>query len=149
MLTDEERAARSAEVIELLGLDRRRIRLLTAIHEAGHAVVANTVGALVISANVTSDEQIGIGDDYTHLDMPGGVEIPFPEYLTILAAGFQASYFWMEARGFGDTATLNKALNLLRASDWNTAKRLCQRWNRPTVASRETARRVNVPPRLA
>lgn len=35
----------SAQVIEMLGLTRRRIRLLSVVHEAGHVVVADTVGA--------------------------------------------------------------------------------------------------------
>ena len=66
--SSEKEIALSAEVIAMLGLEPRRIRLLSAIHEAGHVVVANTVGELVISSTVTSDEQIGTGDDHAHLD---------------------------------------------------------------------------------
>ncbi|MGW5277494.1 hypothetical protein ACWEQP_34200 [Streptomyces sp. NPDC004044] len=35
----------AAQVIEMLGLARRRIRLLSVVHEAEHVVVADTVGA--------------------------------------------------------------------------------------------------------
>ncbi|MFC8260146.1 hypothetical protein ACFUNF_21630 [Streptomyces sp. NPDC057291] len=35
----------SAQLIEMIGLARRQIRLLSMVHEAGHVVVADTVGA--------------------------------------------------------------------------------------------------------
>jgi hypothetical protein len=55
------RHALSAEAIDLLGLTPRTARLLSAVHEAGHAVVADTVGLRVTRARVTSADRIGVG----------------------------------------------------------------------------------------
>lgn len=128
----------SARVFELLNLTPDRARMLSAIHEAGHVVVANTVGALVIRTSVTSREHIGVdGADETLLDMPGGRAMMLAEQIPILAAGFQASYFWLQSRGFTDETVLNKALNILGASDWKACVQACAGAGRPDLSMQD------------
>ncbi|UZJ33503.1 hypothetical protein [Streptomyces endophytica] len=73
---------------------------MSAVHEARHVVVADTVGAFIHHAQVTSSEHFGEGDvAHVDLEMPGAAEVLFPEHLIILAADFQASFFWPAAAG--------------------------------------------------
>uniref|UniRef100_UPI003F496E0E hypothetical protein n=1 Tax=Actinokineospora sp. CA-119265 TaxID=3239890 RepID=UPI003F496E0E len=128
-------ATLSTEVIGLLGLDPRRVRLLSAVHEAGHVVVADTVGVDILGATVSSAEHIGVGEDHTELRMPGGEPIPIPtaEYTVILAAGFQASYLWLTGRGVTDQDVLNQALTMLAAGDIAAMDDLRETRHRPDL----------------
>lgn len=128
---------RSARVFQLLNLTPDSARMLSAIHEAGHVVVANTVGALVISTSVTSREHIGVdGADETVLDMPGGRAMTLAEQLPILAAGFQASFLWLGTRRIGETVR-NQALNILAAGDWEDCVQACVDAGRPDLGMQD------------
>lgn len=123
----------SEEVVATLGLDRRSSRLLSAVHEAGHAVVAHAVGAWATNVAVADGEQLGLGGNYTEVEMLGGGEVPLPEGLAILAAGIQTTYYWLRGRGFTDMAMLTRVLNLLAAGDHDATTVLCERWGRPDL----------------
>ncbi|MER5354646.1 hypothetical protein ABT093_30485 [Kitasatospora sp. NPDC002551] len=111
-----------------LGLEPRLLRLLSAVHEAGHAIVAHTVGLSVTGAAVTSYELIGLGGDHIALDYSAyGNRIPLPSLLAMRVGGFQASFLWMEGRGIdGTTEPYQEVLNGLAGGDLNWCADACR-----------------------
>ncbi|MFG2844232.1 hypothetical protein ACGF12_13820 [Kitasatospora sp. NPDC048296] len=111
-----------------LGLEPRLLRLLSAVHEAGHAIVAHTVGLTVTSATVTSYELIGLGGDHIALDYRAfGDRIPLPNLLAMRVGGFQASFLWLQGRGIDGTAEpYQEVLNCLAGGDLNWCAHACQ-----------------------
>ncbi|WP_331735628.1 hypothetical protein OG333_37155 (plasmid) [Streptomyces anulatus] len=133
MTSDTLTAAQKRQMAEdaalTLGLDPRLLRLLSAVHEAGHAIVAHTVGLSVTSATVTSHELIGLGGDHIALDYHAHHgRIPLPSLLAMRVAGFQASVLWLGGRGIdGTTEPYQATLNGLAGSDLNWCADACQR----------------------
>ncbi|MGR7000774.1 hypothetical protein ACU686_26440 [Yinghuangia aomiensis] len=125
--------ALSAEAMGLLGLTPRTARLLSAVHEAGHAVVADTVGLRVARARVASAAHIGVGGDHVDVETRDGADVPPGAHLVVLAAGFQASYTWAVGRGYTDPAKLNRALNILNGGDRGAVDALRERHGRPDI----------------
>ncbi|MEU3566776.1 hypothetical protein [Kitasatospora sp. NPDC006786] len=105
------------------------LRLLTAVHEAGHAIVGHTVGLHVTGATVTNAEAIGLGGDHIAVDYaayPAPI-IPLPHTLAMGVAGFQASCTWLEGRGLdGDSEPYSTLLNLLANTDLHGCAELCR-----------------------
>jgi hypothetical protein len=132
-----EAVALSDKLVTMLRLPPRLRRLLSAVHEAGHAIVAHTVDVRVRYAEVTSYEYLGVGNDHINISMPDGRPIPLAELLVIRAAGFQASYMWLRSRGFRDVDTLNQALSMLAAGDIADCTVDCQRAGRPELGMQD------------
>jgi len=100
---------------ELLGFSPENIRLISAVHEAGHAVVGHTLGMVIERAHLTDDGSL---DGHVTVDYgygPGKI-VPLPDLLTLRAAGFQAMFTWLEDRQLlSDRRT--EAINYLAAGD--------------------------------
>lgn len=111
-------------------------RLLSAVHEAGHAVVAHTLGFPVVGARVNSADRIGLGGDEIVLDLRvfGDQEIPLPDLMSVWAAGFQASCMWMQGRGvdFNDPP-VKTALNTLAGGDHRKCEEICRTAGAPEL----------------
>lgn len=110
------------KVTRLLGMPPHRMRLLVAVHEAGHALVAHTAGFRVIKVRVTSRKVIGLhGDDVATIDYEGVYPnniVPLSDVLAISAAGFQATCMWMQGRGLDfNTPPFKTALNIMAGGD--------------------------------
>jgi hypothetical protein len=119
-------AAEASAAYASLGLAVRQELLLTAVHEAGHAVAADSAGATVTGAEVRPDfsgttavEGLpGPGGD------PGAVRAHLPALLAVYTAGYAASAAWLKGRGTdpaGPSAAL--AINALAGSDGTDALR--------------------------
>jgi hypothetical protein len=130
--TAEERR-RAIEVTAALGMEPRLLRLIGAVHEAGHAIVASTVGFEVTEARVESMEMIGSGTDQITVDFsryPGRI-IPLTALLAMKAAGFQASFTWLEGRGIdGAEESCDFALNTMAGDDIHWCLNTCRQLGR-------------------
>ncbi|WP_331757732.1 hypothetical protein [Nocardia sp. NBC_01388] len=128
-----------AKTLALLGVHPRHVRLLTAVHEAGHAVVADSVGAHVDSVTVLSDGHLTDprgGNDHAQVEFPGAASADevFAEYLTVLTAGFQSQYMWLtRSRGVTYTDQVQTGLSWLAAGDIHPANALRERCGRQDV----------------
>ena len=118
-------SAAAVEALELLALPARQVRLLTAIHEAGHAVVGHTLNMpierIVLTDDGTLDAHTTIPASYGYA---AGETVPLPDLLTLRAAGFQAMFQWLDSREL-ETADRNKAINYLAAGDNTWCKDFC------------------------
>lgn len=126
-MTPEEKTALVLEIQETLGLPPRLLRLLSAVHEAGHAVVAQTLGMWVGEVHVVSHEHIGMGGDRCQIreDLDA---LPTMDYVTMLLAGAQASGLWFIGRGRDprEDPDLTLRLNNLAGTDLDEIWARCQ-----------------------
>ncbi|QYN41036.1 hypothetical protein K1T35_47700 (plasmid) [Pseudonocardia sp. DSM 110487] len=137
----EEKQVLAQSVTEWLGLPPRLLRLLSAVHEAGHAIVAHTVDLKVTAAAVASFDTIGLGGDHISISIAAGQFVPAPDILAMRAAGFQASFMWLDGRGIdGNREPYLQALNTLAAGDLNW----CTDFSR-TVMGRSPMQQHTVP----
>jgi hypothetical protein len=119
--TSEQRRL-AAEVTAALGMKPRLLRLITAVHEAGHAIVGVTVGFEVTEARVESLDVIGVGGDEITVDFDPWRDVPLSDVLSLKAAGFQASFIWLQGRGIdGAEEPYDFALNTLAGGDINSS----------------------------
>lgn len=134
----EEKKALSAK----LGLPPRLLRLLSAVHESGHALVAHTLDMRVTEAQVVSREFIGLGGDHILIDFSSyrrGCSsriVPTPDLLAMKVAGFQAAFMWLQGRGVdGTEAPYQEILNTLAGGDLNWCTDFCRTLGRPPLQS--------------
>jgi hypothetical protein len=113
------------DVVRWLDLSPRLVRLLSAVHEAGHAVVADTVGMGVSGMHLTDDGSL---DATTTVDYRRGAGeiIPLPDMLAMRAAGFQAMFTWLDVRGL-ENDDRSQAVNYLAAGDNTWCKEMCDK----------------------
>lgn len=104
-----------AETRELLALSPANVRLISAVHEAGHVVVGHTLGMTVSRARLADDDSLHahVTVDYGY---PAGTVIPLPDLLAMRAAGFQAAFTWLDSRALLDDRR-NQAINNLAGGD--------------------------------
>lgn len=138
-LTDVEQEELARNATAQLGLEPRLLRLLTAVHEAGHAIVGTTLGFDVSSIQVSSRDVLGFRNhDHISLELHVGQEIRLPDELSLYMAGFQAACFWLNGRGIRAMAPglpYKTALNCLAGGDINKCHDLCDQWGMPAVAT--------------
>lgn len=143
-MPETEHESLCRRVTAQLGLDPRRLRLLTAVHEAGHAIVGHTVGFRVTAAFVTSDDVLGRhGADHISVDLTAfgddGI-IPLCDLLALRIAGFQAAHTWLRGRGVPAMEQPYKtALNTLAGSDLTSCYEHCAEVGVPDVATTREA----------
>ncbi|MEJ8654910.1 hypothetical protein WKI65_44440 [Streptomyces sp. MS1.AVA.3] len=143
-LTDEEHELLCRENTARLGLEPRLLRLLTAVHEAGHAIVGHTVGFKVNGAFVTSTDVLGRhGGDHISVDLTpledDGI-VPLCEVLALKMAGFQASHTWLRGRGVPAMEQPYKtALNTLAGGDISQCYEHCNEVGMPDVSTTREA----------
>jgi hypothetical protein len=122
----------AAEVTAALGMEPRLLRLISAVHEAGHAIVGVTVGFEVTEARAETVE--AIGSNVVTVDFGSGRDVPLSDLLSMKAAGYQASFTWLQGRGIdGAEAPYDFALNTLAADDINSSLATCRRLGRPDL----------------
>jgi hypothetical protein len=122
----------AAEVTAALGMEPRLLRLISAVHEAGHAIVGVTVGFEVTEARVESLDVIGTGGDEVTADFGTGWDVPLSDLLTWKAAGYEASFIWLQGRGIdGAEEPYDFALNTLAGDDINSSLAACRRTGMP------------------
>jgi hypothetical protein len=122
----------AAEVTAALGMEPRLLRLISAVHEAGHAIVGVTVGFEVTEARAETVEAIGSNE--VTVDFGPGRDVPLSDLLPWKAAGYQASFTWLPGRGIdGAEAPYDFALNTMAAGDINSSLATCRRAGRPDL----------------
>jgi hypothetical protein len=138
-LTDVEHEGLARNATAQLGLEPRLLRLLTAVHEAGHAIVGSTLGFDVSAIKVSSRNILGLRNhDHISLELHVGQEIRLPDELSLYMAGFQAACFWLNGRGIramDPGLPYKTALNCLAGGDINKCHDLCDQWGMPAVAT--------------
>ncbi|MFJ2007978.1 hypothetical protein [Streptomyces chartreusis] len=138
-LTDVEHEKLARHATAQLGLEPRLLRLLTAVHEAGHAIVGSTLGFDVTAIKVSSRDVLGLHNhDHISVELHEGQEIRLPDELSLYMAGFQAACFWLNGRGIRAMAPgqpYKTALNTLAGGDINKCHNLCDQWDLPAVAT--------------
>ncbi|MEV0237515.1 hypothetical protein [Nonomuraea sp. NPDC050786] len=126
-MSPEEKTVLELEIRQTLDLPPRLLRLLSAVHEAGHAVVAQTLGMWVWEVHVVSHERIGMGGDRCQIreDMDA---LPTVDYVAMLLAGAQASGLWFIGRGRDPRKDpdLTHRLNNLAGTDLEEVWARCQ-----------------------
>jgi hypothetical protein len=108
------------EVTAAFGRDPRLLRMIAAVHEAGHAVVAATVGFEVIQARVGDPAAADEDADGVTVDVScyGDRPVPLPDQLAGAAAGLQANSTWLFAAGLdANQPPYDMALNVLAGPD--------------------------------
>jgi hypothetical protein len=108
------------EVTAAFGTDPRQLRSIAAVHEAGHAVVAATVGFEVIQARVCDPAAGGEDHDGVTVDVScyGDRPVPLPDLLAGAAAGLQANCTWLCDGGLDpNQPPYDIALNVLAGPD--------------------------------
>jgi hypothetical protein len=125
-------------VTAALGMEPRLLRLLTAVHEAGHVIAAATVGLKVTRAWVTWSRLIGAGGTgFDYSCYPSRI-IPLPDLLAMNAAGFQATYTWLEGRGIdGNADPYDFALNAMASADIGWCQDACRQLGRPDLTMQD------------
>lgn len=126
-MTPDEEIALELENRATLALPPRLLRLLSAVHEAGHAVVAQTLGMWVCEVHVVSHERIGMGGDRCQIREDLNTW-PTVDHVTLLLAGMQASGLWFTGRGRDPRKDpdLTHCLNSLAGSDLEEAWARCE-----------------------
>ena len=143
-LPDAEHEQLCRENTARLGLEPRLLRRLTAVHEAGHAVVGQTVGFKVTGARVVSTDVLGRHDsDHISIDLTPLEEdgtFPLCELLTLKMAGFQASHMWLRGRGVPAMEQPYKtALNTLAGGDITQCYAHCNEAGMPDISTTREA----------
>ncbi|MEW1639300.1 hypothetical protein AB0469_35260 [Streptomyces sp. NPDC093801] len=138
-MTEAERRAICQEITATVGLEPRLNRLLTAVHEAGHAIVGHTVGFKVAGASVVNTAVLGLEDgDRVDFDFSpfGDGEIPLSDLLAMRMAGFQATHMWLRGRGAAAGAPeFQTALNMMSSSDIVKCYEHCAQVGMPAVST--------------
>lgn len=127
-------------VVASLGMEPRLLRLQAAVHEAGHAIVGYTAGLDVAEARVTSPAASGLHGGCT--DIPAGSyhgpSIPLPHVLAFWAAGFQATFLWLEGRGIdGNEDPHSLVLNAMAGDDKAYCSSLCRKLGKPDLGMQD------------
>jgi hypothetical protein len=121
-------------------MEPRLLRLLTAVHEAGHAIAGQTAGLTVTAARVASAGTTGLCGGCVDIDSGGYHRpvIPLPHLLAFQAAGFQASFLWLEGRGInGNEDPYSSALNALAGGDKSWCSSLCRDLGKPGLGMQD------------
>jgi hypothetical protein len=121
-------------------MDPPRLRMLSGVHEAGHAIAAATMGFTVTQMRVSDPAMIGSGEDGTEVSLGrySGKPVPLPDLLTMKAAGYQASFIWLQGRGIdGDTPPYDRALNTLAGHDISWCLDICRQFRRPDLTMQD------------
>ena len=143
-----ERRRLALQVAAALGMDLRQLRPVAAVHEAGHAIVAATVGFTVSQAWVGDPAEIGCDIDGVEVDLSSyaGLRIPLPDLLAMKAAGYQATFTWLQGLGVdGNAPPYDRALNTLAGHDISYCLDTCRQLGRPDLSMQdglEGARRI-------
>jgi hypothetical protein len=127
--TDAQRRL-AAEAAAALGLEPRLLRLIAAVHEAGHAIAGATVGFDITAAQAGTVEAADANQ--VTADFGASQDVPLSSLLTWKAAGYQASFTWLQGRGInGAQPPYDFALNTLAADDVNSSLAACRRLGMP------------------
>jgi hypothetical protein len=119
-------AAEARAAYASLGLTSRQGLLLSAVHEAGHAVAADSAGVTVTRAAVHADLSglVTVEGLPRPGDGPAAVRAHLPALLAVKLAGYAASAAWLKGRGTDPAVPpVGLALNALAASDGQDALR--------------------------
>jgi hypothetical protein len=120
----------AGEAAAALGLEPRLLRLIAAVHEAGHAIAGATVGFDITAARAGTIEAADA--NRVTADFGAGRDVPLSSLLTWKAAGYQASFTWLQGRGIdGAQPPYDFALNTLAADDINSSLAACRRLGMP------------------
>ena len=126
----------AAEVTAALGMEPRQLRLISAVHEAGQAIVGATVGFEVAEARAGTVEEIGSNE--VTIDFGHGQDVPVSDLLSLKAAGYEASFIWLQGRGIDSAEDpYDFALNTLAADDINSSRATCRKIGCPDLTMQD------------
>jgi hypothetical protein len=135
-----ERQVPAAELTTAFGEDPQRLRLIAAVYIAGQVVVATTVGLAVTRAGVCDCAAADCGDRGVEVDFTGfgGRPVPLPDVLAGAAAGYQATFIWLQSGGIEAADwPYDVALGFLAACDISTCLHTCRRLGRPDLSMQD------------
>lgn len=126
------------QAIAALGMDAGQLRMMSAVHEAGHAIAAGTVGFTVAQARVGDPATTRCGVE-VDLSCYAGEIIPLPDLLAMKAAGYQAAFIWLQRRGGVDGHALpyDFALKTLAGDDIGWCLDICGQLLRPDLSMQD------------
>lgn len=114
-----------------------RLRLAAGVHEAGHVVVASTVGWVVTKAGVCNCEAADCRDRGMEVDFSGFGEPDLPDVLAVTAAGYQATVAWLRSgRIDSSVPPYDAALQIMAADDFSECLETCRQAGRPDLGMR-------------
>ncbi len=126
------------EVVAAFGTDSQR-DLAAAVHEAGHAIVAETAGAAVTKMGVCRCTAADCSDKGTEIDF--GVseqDVSLPDLLAVGAAGFLATHIWLQSGGInGIRPPYDNALSFMAGSDIGHCRDICRQRGRPDLGMQD------------
>ena len=122
------------EVTAAFGAKAQRL-LAAAVHEAGHAVVAETAGAAVTRAGVCQCIAADCDGKGTEIDLRSGEEdVPLSDLLAVGAAGYLATHIWLQSGGIdGTKPPYDAALSFMAGDDIRYCLDICRQRGRPDL----------------
>jgi hypothetical protein len=140
--TEDEGAAADREcarALDRIGLPRNRWTLLTAVHEAAHVVVADTVDMATGEVRITrSTHVLGRGHATSATRHSGPYTLP--QILAVRSAGFEGAWLWMLARGYPKTLDTQRPLTLAAGGDIRAVIADCRAAGRPDLVPPDDGR---------
>lgn len=131
-----ERQAPATELTTAFGEDPRRLRLVAAVYIAGQVVVATTAGLAVTRAGVCDCVAADCADRGVELDLV--FPVPLPHVLAGAAAGYQATFLWLQSGGIEAADwPYDVALNFLAACDIISCRDTCRRLGRQDLSMQD------------
>lgn len=131
----DEAQLTAAEVLAAnLELSPRQLKLLAAVHEAGHMFAADAAGLTPVAAEV---RPLAAGSMTVEGD---AMLMPLHPVMVTLAAGFSAVGLWLAGRGTDvNDRSVNPALCALSSDDISLCRARCDAAGRPDLSMQDGA----------
>lgn len=123
------------QAIAALDMDAGQLRMMSAVHESGHAIAAGTVGFTVAQARAGDPATTRCGVE-VDLSCYAGETIPLPDLLAMKAAGYQAAFIWLQDGG-GHALPYDFALKTLAGDDISWCLDICGQLLRPDLSMQD------------
>lgn len=131
-----ERQVPASELTTAFGEDPQWLRLIAAVYIAGQVVVATTAGLAVTRAGVCDCAAADCADRGVELDLT--VPVPLSHVLAGAAAGYQATFLWLQSGGIEAADwPYDVALNFLATRDINSCRDTCRRLGRQDLSMQD------------
>ena len=132
-----ERQTPAAELTTAFGEDPQHLRLIAAVYTAGQVVVAMTVGLPVTGAGVCDCAAADCAGRGVEMDL-AVFPVPLPHVLAGAAAGYLATFLWLQSGGIEAADwPYDAALSFLAACDINSCRDTCRQLGRQDLSMRD------------
>ena len=132
-----ERQPPAAELTTAFGEDPQRLRLIAAVYVAGQVVVATTAGLPVTRAGVCDCAAADCAVRGVEMDLTE-FPVPLPHVLAGAAAGYQATFLWLQSGGIEPADwPYDVALTFLAARDINSCRDTCRQLGRQDLGMQD------------